>query len=110
LIDVGGYGRDNDSKMFSEYSMGKAFSANKLNIPAQQKIGRTDIDMPFYLVGDEFPLQQNLMRSFPRRQLDISKRIFNSRSSRARRTVECAFGVLVRKFGCLQDLLKLIWN
>jgi hypothetical protein len=29
LIDVGGYGRVNDSKIFSESSMGKAFSANK---------------------------------------------------------------------------------
>jgi hypothetical protein len=29
LIDVGGYGRDNESKFFSESSMGKAFSAMK---------------------------------------------------------------------------------
>jgi hypothetical protein len=107
LIDVGGYDRDNDSKMFSEYSTGKALSANKVNIPAQQKIGSTDSDIPFYLVGDEaFPLQQNLMKPFPRRQFYISKRIFNSRLSRARRTVECDFGVSVRKFGLFTESIE----
>jgi hypothetical protein len=43
--------------------MGKVFSANKLNIPAQQKIDSPDIHMPFYLVRDEtFPFEQNLVR------------------------------------------------
>lgn len=100
LVDVGGFGRDNDSKIFSESAMGKAFNGNKLNIPAQQNIIGTDIEMHFYFVGDEaFPLRTNLMRPYPRGQLNNEKRLFNYRLSRARRTVEHAFGILVRKFG-----------
>jgi hypothetical protein len=34
--------------MTAKFSTGKAFSANKLNIPAQQKICSTDIGMPFF--------------------------------------------------------------
>jgi hypothetical protein len=42
--------------------MGKVFSINKLNIPAQQIIVSNDIDMPFYLVREEaFPFEQNLV-------------------------------------------------
>jgi hypothetical protein len=33
---------------FVEITVGKVFSANKLNIPAQQKIDSPDIDMPFF--------------------------------------------------------------
>lgn len=100
LVDIGGFGRDNDSKIFSESDMGKAFNGNKLNIPAQQNIIGTGIEMPFYFVGDKaFPLRTNLMRPYARRQLNNEKRLFNYRLSRARRTVECAFGILVKKFG-----------
>ncbi|XP_031342315.1 uncharacterized protein LOC116170224 [Photinus pyralis] len=107
LIDVGAYGRDNDSTVFSESTMGRAFKANALNIPGSQEIINTDINMPFYLVGDEaFPLSENLMRPYARRQLNFANRIFNYRLSRARRTVECAFGILTKKFGIFQKAIE----
>lgn len=107
LIDVGAYGRANDSSIFSESSMGSAFKSNTLNIPDPKAITDTNINMPFYLVGDEaFPLSKNLMRPYARRQLDFPSRIFNYRLSRARRTVECAFGILTKKFGIFQKAIE----
>lgn len=103
MIDVGAYGRNNDSSIFNESTMGKAFTLNRLNVPNPREMPDTVTVMPFYLVGDEaFPLRNNLMRPYARRQLDYSKRIFNYRLSTARRTVECAFGILTKKFGIFQ--------
>lgn len=50
-------------------------------------------------VGDEaFPLKLYLMRPYPRKDLNPQCKIFNYRLSRARRTVENAFGLLVSRF------------
>ncbi|CAI6355220.1 unnamed protein product [Macrosiphum euphorbiae] len=38
------------------------------------------------------------MRPFPKRSLNKERRIYNYRCSRARRSVECSFGMLVSKF------------
>lgn len=59
------------------------------------KIPNTDIELPYTFVSDEaFPLMPNLMRPFPRRHLNNQKQIFNYRLSRARRQVECTFGIV----------------
>jgi len=43
------------------------------------------------------------MRTFPRRQLTNERRIYNYRLSRARRIVECAFGIMVKRFNLLKN-------
>jgi len=43
------------------------------------------------------------MRLFPRRNLRNEKRIYNYRLSRARRIVECAFGILVKQFKVIEN-------
>jgi len=104
-IDVGDYGRSNDSGIFKESNFGKMLLRNELNLPPPRKI-HSDIneEYPFVFVGDEaYPLLPFLMRPFPRRNLTNEKRIFNYRQSRARRIVECAFGIMVKKFKVLEN-------
>lgn len=105
VIDVGDYGRSSDSGIFKESLFGKKLINNKLNLPAPKKIDQNiNEDFPFVFVGDEaYPLLPNLMRPFPRRQLTNEKRIYNYRLSRARRIVECAFGIMVKRFNVLEN-------
>ena len=87
--------------------MGKQFLSRNLDIPQSCEIPNTTTKIPFFLVGDEaFPLKSNLMRPYPRKDLDYSKKIYNYRISRARRTVECTFGMLAKKFGVLQTSME----
>lgn len=74
-------------------------------MPAPKKIDQNiNEDFPFVFVGGEaYPLLPNLMRPFPRRQLTNEKRIYNYRLSRARRIVECAFGIMVKRFNVLEN-------
>jgi hypothetical protein len=87
--------------------MGNAFFSGRLGIPNPREIQQTTIKIPFFYVGDEaFPLKPNLMRPYPRKDLDYSKRIFNYLITRARRTVECSFRMLTKKFGALQTAME----
>jgi hypothetical protein len=58
LIDVGAYGRENESSVFTNSSFGKAFSSGDTNVPPIRNIPGTSISIPLYFVGDEaFPLK-----------------------------------------------------
>lgn len=56
--------------------------------------------LPFVLVGDEaYALAKYMMTPYPRSgNLDLKKKVFNYRQSRARRVIECAFGILVARW------------
>lgn len=106
-VDVGDYGRHSDSAVFKESSFGKAFYRNELPLPDPHPLDNSGPDVPYVFLADEaYPLKNNMMRPFPRRDLDNTKRIYNYRHSRARRTVECTFGLMTSKFTCLQGALK----
>lgn len=98
-IDVGAYGREADSNVFKESPFGKMLYNNQLDIPEPTLLPNTFCSpQPYVFVADEaFALHKNLLRPYPGRGLTDKRRIFNYRLSRARRTVECAFGVLSNK-------------
>ena len=79
--------------------MGAAFLENKVNVPEQGELRATNTYFPYVLVGDEaFPLRENLMKPYPKETLGLKERIFNYRLSRARRTIENAFGIAASRF------------
>ena len=72
VIDVGSYGRSSDGGTLANSAFGQALKSGTLDlpedcpIPAAEGLG----PMPHVFVGDEaFPLQKNLMRPFPGRNL-----------------------------------------
>ncbi|KAM7309951.1 protein ALP1-like [Ixodes scapularis] len=99
LVDVGQPGRFSDGGVFRESEMGRSMLSGELGLPPAGLLPQTETKLPFVFVGDEaFPLLPNLMRPFPRRELQLLSRVFNYRLSRARRIIENAFGILVARW------------
>ena len=75
----------------------KEFERDKFNVLATTEAEGSEDPLPYFFLGDKiFPLKTSLMRPFPG-LLDDSQKIFNYQLSRARRTIENAFGILVTR-------------
>eukprot|EP00079_Xenopus_tropicalis_P032648 XP_017946419.1 PREDICTED: uncharacterized protein LOC105946347 [Xenopus tropicalis] len=100
IIDVGAYGSSGDANAFKNSIFYKKLNAGRLQLPQPRPLPRTDgPPLPFVFIGDEaFGLSEHLMRPYPSNQRSIEKRVFNYRLSRARRMVECTFGIMSNKW------------
>lgn len=99
LVDVGAQGRQSDGGIFRSSAMGRKFYENKMDLPKPRIIVPNLPKLPYVLVGDEaFQLTKFLMRLYPGRNIERDNNIFNYRLSRARRTIENAFGILTAKW------------
>lgn len=99
-VDVGAKGRFSDGGIFATSFISLRLKDSS-RLPEDQPLFEGGKPMPFVAVGDAaFPLQKHLMRPYPGKQsaTDRKKRVYNYRHSRARRIVECAFGVLAAKW------------
>lgn len=106
-VDIGTEGRQCDAGNFRSSSLFHMLENARLNIPPKKEIPGTDIKMPFVLIGDGgYPLLNYLMRPFGQRNIDDRKRIFNYRLSRARRTVDCCFGIMASKWRILHKAIE----
>lgn len=107
FVDIGAYGSSSDSTIFKNSKIGKGLEQDTLNIPKGRKLPGDESGriMPFYVVGDEaFALSKNVLRPYAK-NLNIVKKIFNYRLTRARRLVECTFGILTNKWRVFHEAL-----
>ncbi|KAG8239271.1 hypothetical protein J437_LFUL019151 [Ladona fulva] len=103
-VDVGAYGKDNDSNVLKNTNIGKQIYSGNLKVPEAKPLSHSLIDqpVPYVFVADEaFALSKNVMRPFPSKGQTTERRIFNYRLTRARRFVECAFGIMSNKWRIL---------
>lgn len=106
-VDVGTAGRQSDGGTFRTSSLFQKLEAGMLNVPQDMELPDTPFKVPCVLVGDEaYPLLPYLMRPFPRRNLNDMQLVFNYRLSRARRCVECAFGIMSAKWRILHKYIE----
>ena len=98
MVDIGAYGKQSDAGIFANTDLGRALlTPEMLHLPNDAPlVNAPDLGhMPYVIVGDEaFPLQKHLMRPYPGRSITENQQMYNYRHSRARRIVECAFGIL----------------
>uniref|UniRef100_A0A8C5MRY0 DDE Tnp4 domain-containing protein n=4 Tax=Leptobrachium leishanense TaxID=445787 RepID=A0A8C5MRY0_9ANUR len=98
-VDVGSYGKDSDSTLFRNSTLWNEIEGGNLNIPRPAPLPGSDVSVPYAFVGDEaFGLSTHLLRPYSGTHLTVKKRVFNYRLSRARRYVECSFGILSNKW------------
>lgn len=101
-IDVGGYGKQSDGDTFRSSSLFYLMENDQLNIPSGAVLPNSEIVAPYVFIGDEaHPLLKHLMKPYSRRNVDVDNEYFNLRLSRARRVIECAFGIISAKFRIL---------
>ena len=85
--------------------MGRAFLNNEMHIPLPNSINGHSL--PYVIVADEiFGLKPWLMKPFPGKSLTETHAIFNYRLSRARRTIENAFGIVTARWRIFLQSIK----
>ena len=80
--------------------IGISIKNNLLNFPKPEKLDHCDRVLPYVFIGDDaFPLGTNLMKPYPRHNLDNNRKLItNYRFSRARCIIENSFGILAARF------------
>ena len=103
-VDVGQYGKSNDSGAFATSAISKALESNSFNVPAAEHVEGFADKLPYVTVVDEgLPLKPYQMRPYPGKNLTENRAIFNYRLSRARRIIENIFGILAARWRIFAD-------
>ena len=107
-VDVGCNGRISDGGVFKNCSLSTALETNQLNIPKAAPLPERINPCPYVIAADDaFPLKPYIMKPFNLKDMELEKRIFNYRLSRARRIVENAFGILSNRFQVFKSPIAL---
>uniref|UniRef100_A0A673IN56 Zgc:194221 n=1 Tax=Sinocyclocheilus rhinocerous TaxID=307959 RepID=A0A673IN56_9TELE len=108
VVDVGAYGRSSDGGTLAVSAFGRALCQGSLGIPEDKSLPGAEHlgPMPHVFVADEaFPLRRHMMRPHPGQNIGREKRLYNYRLSRARRMVECSFGILATQWRLYRRVL-----
>jgi len=100
MVHFGINGRVSDGGVIEYTEFYHKLKHNELNIPepSTPKSSSTKI-LPYVFLGDEaFALREDFLKPFGQGELNIERRIFNYRLSRARRVIENVFGILANRF------------
>ena len=92
---MGAGGRHGDAGLFESSSLKAKIDEKSSGFPEPDVLWNNGLKCHYHVIGDDaFPLRNDIMKPSPFRQLVHEQHIFNYRLSRARRTVENAFGIM----------------
>lgn len=100
FVDIGAYGKEGDSSIFSSSKVGREIYSGRL-FPPDEVLPNSNKKLPYVVIGDEaFRLHKHLMKPYSKlsSRADRRKTIYNYRLCRARRVTENAFGLLCQIF------------
>ena len=97
-VEVGAEGSAGDAGIWNQCELMQAIDQNRAHIPPRACLPNDDQPMPYFIIGDNaFAMKTWLMKPFAHTDQVTPERLFNYRLSRARRCVECAFGILANR-------------
>lgn len=104
FVDIGSPGADGDMNVFARTKLGKCVleSDHELDLPNDLNIDGQETPL-FFIADDAFPLTRRIMKPYGGHSLTNEQKVFNYRLSRARRTIENAFGIMSMRWGCLRS-------
>ena len=89
-------------------SLTNLINNNDTILPTSENMPNSELKLPYVFVADDtFPLKKYLMKPYPFKNQTAEQRIFSYRLSRARLTVENAFGILTSRFRELLTTINL---
>lgn len=101
MVETGYAGRNSDGGIFKTSPISYWLERDGINIPTAAPLPHdpTQQKVPYFFVADNaFPLTRRVLRPYPMARITNEKRIYNYRHARARKTIECAFGMMTQKF------------
>ena len=108
FVDLGRNGRVSDAGVWGNCSLRFNIENDLCNIPPPVKVPRSNVKLPYVFVADDaFPLSTYMLKPFPFKNQTPDQRLFSYRLSRARRTIENAFGIFSAKFRVLKTVINL---
>ncbi|XP_077257588.1 uncharacterized protein LOC143894823 isoform X2 [Temnothorax americanus] len=110
LVDIEAYGGNSDGGIFSDSQIGLNLNNEQLNLPKGtiNLPGSTLKTFGFFIADDAFKLSNRIMKPYSGKNLSDKQKICNCRFSRARRTVESAFGILANKWRILHTAICML--
>lgn len=108
FVDVGGYGKQSDGGTFQASDLGMLLEKGELNVPGKRCLPGSNMEVPHVLIADEaYPLREYLMKPFSKKKtVGEAEDMYNTRLSSARKTIECAFGILYAKWRFLSGIIE----
>lgn len=105
-VHTGGKGSQSDCEIFNQ-TMLPSLTRDRMGLPPPAPLPYDDRPTPYFFVGDDaFPLRRYMMKPYSHRFLTHDERIFNYRTSRARRVVENGFGILAGRWRVLHTSMQ----
>ncbi|CAH2085196.1 unnamed protein product [Euphydryas editha] len=95
-------GRVSDGGVFQYSDIYRKLHEKTLKLPNPSEVN--GCVLPYVFIGDEaFSLTPEFMKPFRQNLLNVERRVYNYRLSRARRIIENVFGILVNRFKVLES-------
>lgn len=105
FAECGGGGRSHDAATFAATEFYTHLQEG-LNIPPPEQVGDYPHRMPYCFVGDEaYAMRPDFIQPFPQRAISDRQDIYNRLHCKARRYIECAFGIMTMQFGVFRSAI-----
>jgi hypothetical protein len=100
------FGRQSDGGTFWRQTFG-FIDGKRIIFPEPDFLPHSNVTAPYVMLGGEaYPLLPYLMKPNERNSLTDRRSNFNESLTRARKTVECAFGILYSKRRVISKKIK----